>query len=114
MQRVTVRRKRTLPLPAAMRGSIGTKIDLGIALALGPFLAICVVAFESTQRLLDTVHQQLSTHRFLAELDDLCLSLQDAETGQRGYLLTGDENSASRPRWHPPAGIARRRLPCSA
>ncbi|MBV9009919.1 MAG: CHASE3 domain-containing protein [Verrucomicrobia bacterium] len=28
----------------------------------------------------------------ISRLDDLLLTLQDAETGQRGYILTGDEN----------------------
>jgi transcriptional regulator with PAS, ATPase and Fis domain len=74
-----------------MPGSIGVKIDLGIAVALALFLAICVVAYQSTNQLLATVHHQLATHRVLAEVDDLRHSLQDAETGQRGYLLTADE-----------------------
>jgi transcriptional regulator with PAS, ATPase and Fis domain/CHASE3 domain sensor protein len=74
-----------------MRRSLGIQINLGIAAALAIFVAICVVAWDATTRLLDTVHRQLATHRFLDEIDDLRSSLQDAETGQRGYLLTGDE-----------------------
>jgi diguanylate cyclase (GGDEF)-like protein len=43
-------------------------------------------AYLANERRIDTLHGKL--HR----LDALFIALQDAETGQRGYLLTGDEH----------------------
>ena len=74
-----------------MAWSLHTKIHFGFVVALFLLLLVCIVSYRTAQELVETVHQQLSTHRILGELDDVSLDLQNAETGQRGYLLTGEE-----------------------
>jgi PAS domain S-box-containing protein len=49
------------------------------------------VAFWSFQQLEDAAAMRKHTHVVLASADDLLSALTDAETGERGYLLTGDE-----------------------
>ncbi|MGH9322250.1 MAG: CHASE3 domain-containing protein [Vicinamibacteria bacterium] len=83
--------------PESAGGGVGSawpldrKIDVGFSLALGFLILVCLVSYRTTRQLVDTVHRQLHTHRVLDELDDLRSRLQDAETGQRGYLITGEE-----------------------
>jgi PAS domain S-box-containing protein len=66
---------------------------LGLAFA-GAFLllgAIVVMTYSSIQRLIEANQEaQASTQRLL-ELERTYANVGDAETGQRGYLLTGDD-----------------------
>lgn len=74
-----------------MHWSIDKKINVGFGVALAFLVIIGLASYRSITRLVDTVHLELHTHEVLAELDDIFFQLQNAETGQRGYLLTGEE-----------------------
>ncbi|MEW6299525.1 MAG: sigma 54-interacting transcriptional regulator [Thermodesulfobacteriota bacterium] len=74
-----------------MHWSIDKKINVGFGVALAFLVIIGLASYRSITRLVDTVHLELHTHQVLAELDDIFFQLQNAETGQRGYLLTGEE-----------------------
>ena len=69
----------------------GKKISLGIGLSLLLFVMIGVVALLNMLKMVSTADMVGHTHQVLGELDRLLSRLQDAEIGQRGYLLTTDE-----------------------
>ena len=57
-----------------------------------PFFAISSVISWSDIQSLRTLDKSVrDTHTMLLSLNELFSTLQDAETGQRGFLLTGDE-----------------------
>jgi methyl-accepting chemotaxis protein len=74
-----------------MRWTVGTKIGAGFALALAILVAIGGVSYRNTGALTDTAELVAHTHQVLESLEALLSDMQDAETGQRGYLLTGDD-----------------------
>jgi len=74
-----------------MSWSVRTKVMSGFAAALWLLLLIDLLAVTSARRHRQTVAGQIEAYEVLDELDGLLQLLQDAETGQRGFLLTGDE-----------------------
>ncbi len=74
-----------------MRLSIGAKIASGFALALSILITIGAVSYSSTTKLIDASDWVTHTHAVLYELESLLSSFKDAETGQRGFVLTGEQ-----------------------
>jgi methyl-accepting chemotaxis protein WspA len=72
------------------RWNIGTKIGIGFALGLTVFATIGLVAFRGTQELISAARQEKQTYQVLSELEGILSLVKDAETGQRGYLLTNE------------------------
>ena len=72
-----------------------TKVELwttiGLALVLAFFLISGVTAYRNIEVLRTDSEKIWHTHEVLVSLDDLLSTTQDAETGQRGYLLTGND-----------------------
>ncbi len=75
-----------------MKWTIGTKISSGFALALVGVIVIGVVAYRSTNRLIETATWVAHTRQVLTNLERLLSAVKDAETGQRGFIITGEEN----------------------
>jgi methyl-accepting chemotaxis protein len=73
--------------------TIGKKITLGFASVLAILLIVGGVAFWSTLTFLDTSKRVTHSHQVLEDLESLISLLKDVETGQRGYLITGKEES---------------------
>jgi methyl-accepting chemotaxis protein len=74
-----------------MKWSVGAKIGAGYALALLILLLIGGLAYTNTNRLIEAANWRSHTHTVLVQLEDLYAQLLDAQTGERGYLLSGDE-----------------------
>jgi methyl-accepting chemotaxis protein len=72
-----------------MRWSIGKKIGSGFALALLVLLVVGAVSYDSTTKLIGSAEWVRHTHEVLNGLDEVLSALKDAETGQRGYIITG-------------------------
>ncbi len=66
-------------------------IALGAVAGLIFFLACGFVAFRNAGILRDSARLTSHTHEVIASLDQILSLMKDAETGQRGYLITGDE-----------------------
>jgi signal transduction histidine kinase/CheY-like chemotaxis protein/CHASE3 domain sensor protein len=64
---------------------------MGLAAALAFFFLSGTVAFRNTRTLRDDNALIVHSHAVIIALDTLLSTLQDAETGQRGFILTGDE-----------------------
>ena len=86
-----------------MRWTVGTKIGLGFALALAILVSVGSISYNGTNKLISTTDWVTHTHKVLEELDALLQALTDAETGQRGYIITAEE--AYLEPYHASAGI---------
>ncbi|MHC5538706.1 CHASE3 domain-containing protein, partial [Singulisphaera rosea] len=77
------------------RGSLpqrsGAELYLGIAAVLLLFVTSGIISFVNTRTLKVDAEQITHTHEVLAALEEILSFAKDAETGQRGYLITGDE-----------------------
>jgi methyl-accepting chemotaxis protein len=78
--------------------TIGKKIGIGLALTLAVILAVgCLAAYgtaelgESERYAVETSQWVGHTHDVLGNLEQLLALLAEAESGMRGYVVTGDE-----------------------
>jgi methyl-accepting chemotaxis protein len=72
-----------------MKWNVGTKIGTGFGLTLAIFVIVGVVSYRAVVQQTEDAYWVSHTHEVQDELTQLLSSLQDAETGQRGYLITG-------------------------
>jgi methyl-accepting chemotaxis protein len=71
--------------------TFGKKIALGFAMAFGLLAIIGVVAYRSIDSLTKTSYAVTHSHTVLEHLANILNQLTDAETGQRGFVITGDD-----------------------
>lgn len=64
---------------------------VGLAAVLGSFLISAVIAYQNIQLLRRNVAGITRSHDVLMVLNQLLSLAKDAETGQRGFVITGDE-----------------------
>jgi len=74
-----------------MKWSIGAKIGGGFGLGLLILLIVGTTAYTNTTQLVADLKWVSHSHRVLEKLEELLSNLKDAETGQRGFLITGEE-----------------------
>jgi CheY-like chemotaxis protein/signal transduction histidine kinase/CHASE3 domain sensor protein len=74
----------SLPLPL--------KTAIGFLLAVGAVAIIALLSYQSLQSTAVSSANLTQTIELLGRLDGLLSTLKDAETGQRGFLLTGEES----------------------
>ncbi len=74
-----------------IKWNVGMKIGTGFALALAILVTIGTVAYQSIDKLGATAKMVAHTQRVLVMLEDVLSTMKDAETGQRGYIITGDD-----------------------
>ena len=82
--------------------TFGRKIALGFAVSLAMLFLVGVVGYRSTDTLIENDHKVTHTHLVLEGLAHVLSLIKDTETGQRGFVATGDEAylepySAARP-----------------
>ena len=63
----------------------------GFAAATIAIVVMAYVSYTTYQRRANAAQLRVQTQATMRDLDELLSSLKDAETGQRGYLLTGEE-----------------------
>jgi methyl-accepting chemotaxis protein len=71
--------------------TFGRKIAAGFALAFLLLLGIGGVSYRSISALTSTSQSVAHTHQVLEHVAEVLSLLKDAETGQRGYVITADE-----------------------
>jgi methyl-accepting chemotaxis protein len=74
-----------------MKWSIGTKIGAGYALALFILAVLGMVSYRSTTGLIEAAQLQVHSYQVLENLAGVLSALKDAETGQRGYIMVGED-----------------------
>ncbi len=75
-----------------MRWSTQNQIVVGLGLALLIMSLIGVVSYRSTVDLIESNQAVTHAQTVLTELTGTLSTMTDAETGQRGYIITGDEH----------------------
>src|ERR1700754_577537 len=81
----------TAPKTPTIGANAGLWTALGVATALLFFLISCAVSYSNIQTLRSDNDKVVPSHEVISALDALLSSAQDAETGQRGFVLTGNE-----------------------
>jgi PAS domain S-box-containing protein len=66
------------------------KILLGFVLVIPVFFAVRFLAYRSLGDIEATVGIVIHTHHVIEKLDDILSLTKDAETGSRGFMITGD------------------------
>ena len=79
------------PVASTRKTGMDPLISFGLAAVLIFFLVSGGVAFRNITTLRDDNRQIVHSHDVIVALDELLSNAKDAETGQRGYLLTGNE-----------------------
>ncbi len=84
-------KKNTLTkMSLAMHWSIHRKVLSGFSLALVVLAGIGLGIYNNFQALLAAQGWQSHTHMVIEEVKDLVTQVQDAQRGQRGYVITGE------------------------
>jgi PAS domain S-box-containing protein len=71
--------------------SLENNIKVGILVILGVLIANAALSYRSTSTLINRTEWVMHTDRVIAELEATLSTLKDAETGERGYIITGEE-----------------------
>jgi methyl-accepting chemotaxis protein len=72
--------------------TVARRLIVGFGLAALTLMVIAVASYRNTYRLIENDAWVAHTYQVQTALADLLSQLKDAETGQRGYLLTGEDN----------------------
>ncbi|WP_052754530.1 response regulator [Calothrix sp. 336/3] len=70
---------------------IGTKIGASFACGLTVIATLGILAYRTTNNLVESSRWQSHSYEVLNRLDNLISILKDAEIGQRGYLITAEK-----------------------
>lgn len=74
-----------------MNWTFGRKLALGFAVAILTILVIGFSGYRANADLIESDHWVAQTEEVKRTLAQMLSSMKDAETGQRGFVLTGDE-----------------------
>jgi CheY-like chemotaxis protein/CHASE3 domain sensor protein len=74
-----------------LRSSLPARTQAGFILAVLAVFAIALLSYRTFQQRAESARLVSHTLDVTARLETLLSTFQDAETGQRGFLLTGDE-----------------------
>ncbi|HEY6804911.1 MAG TPA: CHASE3 domain-containing protein [Pyrinomonadaceae bacterium] len=75
-----------------MRGNLETRITIAFAFAIVLLIGMSVGSYRSTTGLLATDRLVTHTQDVIEELNALLASVKEAESAQRGYIITGNES----------------------
>jgi methyl-accepting chemotaxis protein len=75
-----------------MRWNVGTKISVGFGITLTIFVIVGAVSYQGVTKQTEAATWVAHTREVQNQLTQLLSNLQDAETGQRGYVITGVES----------------------
>lgn len=70
--------------------SLERKILVGVGIVLVILTINEIVSYRATRDLIDQERRVSRTHQVLGELEATLSTMKDAETGERGYIITGD------------------------
>jgi signal transduction histidine kinase/DNA-binding response OmpR family regulator/CHASE3 domain sensor protein len=86
---------RSSPNAPSRHGSSDLPLTVGLVAVVLFFVAAGIASYTNVSALRREVEHVAHTHEVIASLQELLSLLKDAETGQRGFLLTGDEKYLS-------------------
>lgn len=71
--------------------TFGRRIAIGFAISFALLVGIGTVAYRSIDSITKTSYWVTHTHIVLDHINGIVSDLKDTETGQRGFIITGDE-----------------------
>jgi PAS domain S-box-containing protein len=74
-----------------MRTFFDKKLVAGLGILTAVLVVSAAVVYRNTRQLHEDANWVIHSHEVLDSLGDLLSTMKDAETGQRGFLITGDE-----------------------
>jgi CHASE3 domain sensor protein len=72
--------------------TFGRRLAVGFALAGLILVIVAVTSYRTTSKLIENDTLVANTYQIRGELARLISALTDAETGQRGFVITGVDN----------------------
>lgn len=75
-----------------MQKSITKRLTIGFGVALAFVVANALISYRNTKQLICNEQRVAHTHQVLNELEGIMATLNDAETGQRGYFITNKKD----------------------
>src|SRR5574340_967148 len=75
---------------AAVTLSLERKLQIGFSSAVLLVILIGVTCYRTTQKLISTNREVEHSQAILSVLQATLSSMKDIETGERGYIITGD------------------------
>jgi methyl-accepting chemotaxis protein len=75
-----------------MKLTTGRKLAGGFGLALAILLVVNIISYRNTTTLIEETTKRKQILEFILDLNETLISSLDAETGQRGYIITGEES----------------------
>jgi methyl-accepting chemotaxis protein len=71
--------------------TFGMKVAAGFVVSTLIMITVAMVGFLNADRLIENDRLVAHTHEVIGTLEDLLARIVDAETGQRGYVITGND-----------------------
>src|SRR6218665_3967355 len=75
-----------------MKLTLSQKILAGFVACTAILITVAVFSFKNSEKYIDSAEWVNHTHQVLIEFDQILINTVDAETGARGYVITGDES----------------------
>ena len=75
-----------------MKLSLGKKIIGGFILCTAILLLVAVISLRNSEKFISSNEWVNHTHEVLRELDRVLVAALNAETGERGFIITGEQN----------------------
>jgi PAS domain S-box-containing protein len=75
-----------------MKWSIEKTIAGGFGCALAVLVLISLLSYQALHNFTEAARRTTQTHGVLTKLEEILSTMKDAETGRRGYILTGEES----------------------
>jgi signal transduction histidine kinase len=72
-----------------MAQSVENKIKIGVGIVLAALIANAALSYRATRILINNDRWVSHTHQVLTALEVVLSTLKDAETGERGFIITG-------------------------
>jgi len=74
-----------------MKWTVGTKIGGGFAIAVVFIVLLGVLVYNTTKVNMEDVKWVVHGNNVIDQVNEIMLALKDAETGQRGFIITGED-----------------------
>src|SRR5919108_1395713 len=74
-----------------MASATEKKIKIGIAILFIALVINGLVSYRATRTLIDNQQWVTHTYQVIGEIEGVLSTLKDAETGERGYIITGSD-----------------------
>lgn len=75
-----------------MSWTVGTKIAAGFVIPLAILVVVAAWSYHSIDLLVDAAEERRQSFQTIDQFSDVLSLLKDVETGQRGFVITGDSS----------------------